>query len=102
MLIILARVCKKKSDNSKDVTNKLTSALTDGNLVADPEMSMYKNDHNGKKMVNEQYVVGMIDGIWNQYDNNGDGELSVTEIKTLLSQLLESLGSTDPEDPNDD
>lgn len=42
----------------------------------------------------------MIDGIWNQYDNNGDGELSITEIKNLLTQLLESLAQKDPEDPN--
>lgn len=62
---------------------------------------MYKNDPTtGKKMVNQQYVVGMIDGIWNQYDNNGDGELSITEIKNLLTQLLESLAQKDPEDPN--
>jgi len=75
--------------------------LEAGSLVADPEMSMYKNDPaTGKKMVNEKYVVGMIDGIWNQYDNNGDGELSIAEIKNLLTQLLESLAQRDPEDPN--
>jgi hypothetical protein len=100
-LILLNRVCKRRLDNSKDVTNKLAGALEAGGLVADPEMSMYKNDPTtGKKMVNEKYVVGMIDGIWNQYDNNGDGELSIAEIKNLLTQLLESLGQKDPEDPD--
>ena len=100
-LILLNRVCKRSLDNSKDVTNKLAGALEAGGLVADPEMSMYKNDPTtGKKMVNEKYVVGMIDGIWNQYDNNGDGELSIAEIKNLLTQLLESLGQKDPEDPD--
>ena len=47
-----------------------------------------ENVMTGKMEVNRDFLVGLINGLWNQFDEDNNGYLTRQEVKKFIIQLV--------------